>query len=212
MTGNVEWGTRRRYVLIQLPEPTRRRKPNGEWEETAASQAGFPTISEITKERLRRAGSAVRSANPNAQVDLGFRAFRLAASNIATWNPDSAQLKESLLGSMDHIVSGRDAQDVLYEVLLKLGLDLCVPIEERVIAGVNVQFIGGGVLVTCLTDHLNPVDALAIAEAIPAILKELGTTGEITCVFRDSAFNDDVTKTNVAAILEQNGIARVRSL
>lgn len=203
----------RRFALVQLPEPL---DPGDKDQRVGADlcdQLGKPrTISELTKERLRRVAQRLRDESPTAHGDVGFRAFRLDASNVRPWAPIADELDQSLLTHLESIQPERTSSDVLYEILVKLGLDLCVEMEERVIAGHPVQLIGGGVLVTCLSAHLKATEALAIAEAIPALLKDAGTAGDVTCVFRDSAFDDDVTKTNVAAILEQHGIARVRSL
>lgn len=107
---------------------------------------------------------------------------------------------------------GRSEQDVLYELLLKLGLDLCVPIEQRTIAGKRVHAIGGGVLLACLDTKITTTDAEALALGIAAWHKQLAPVGDSTCVFRDSAFENDVAKTNLAAILEQHGIHSLRSL
>lgn len=213
MQQNALDGGKRRFICVQLPEPLDPERKEQRGAAAFCDGLSVPrTVAELTKERLRRAGAEIKSLSTDRTVDLGFRSFKLDTSNIRSWTPDAGDLNQSLLSHMEHIADGRSSHDVLYEVLLKLGLDLCVPIEERVVAGQPVQFIGGGVLVTCLSERLQPAEALTIAESIPVWLRELGTAGDVTCVFRDSAFDDDVTKTNVAAILEQHGIARVRSL
>lgn len=196
MSLNSADGGKRRFIAVQLPEPV--------------DSVKYKTISDITKERLRRVGEKIKAAA--GETDVGFRVMKLDSSNIRPWSPNREEFGDSLLAHIEHVELGRTERDVLFEILLKLGLDLCTPIEERVISGKAVQFIGGGVIVTCLAENLKSSEALAIAETIPAILKELGTVGDVTCVFRDSAFDEDVTKTNVAAILDQNGIAKVRSL
>ena len=101
---------------------------------------------------------------------------------------------------------------MLYELLLKLGLDLCVPIEQRTIAGREVHSVGGGVLMTCLAEQITREQVEPLAQGIIDWHKELAPAGDTTCVFRDSAFENDVAKTNLAAILEQHGIQNVRSL
>ncbi len=186
------------FILVQLPEPIER--------------DGFKTISDISKERLRRASRLLRSENELFSGDLGFRVFKLAASNITAWAPKRDDLAQSLFDHLDHVAAGRSDDDVLYELLLKLGLDLCVPIESKAIAGKSVQSIGGGVLLACLDEQITVADAEPLALGIVAWHREQQTAGEVTCVFRDSAFENDVAKTNLAAILEQHGIAKVRSL
>lgn len=144
--------------------------------------------------------------------DLGFRVFRLDSSNIRAWEPDRDDLDQSLFDSVEHLKPGRTEADVLYELLLKLGLDLCVPIETRSIAGKDVHAVGGGVLIACLAERIERTDVETLAQGIVGWHKTLAPAGGTTCVFRDSAFEDDVAKTNMAAILEQHGIANVRSL
>jgi len=97
-------------------------------------------------------------------------------------------------------------------LLLKLGLDLCVPIATRQLAGLTVHAVGGGVLMACLAPAIATTDVDALATGIIAWRKELAPAGDTTCVFRDSAFADDIAKTNLTAILEQQGIQNVRSL
>ena len=144
--------------------------------------------------------------------DLGFRVFKLDSSNIHAWDPDPNDLDQTLLDSVEHLEAGRNEADVLYELLLKLGLDLCVPIEQRSIAGKEVQAVGGGVLLVCLSERIARDEVEALAQGIVEWHQTLAPAADTTCVFRDSAFADDVAKTNLAAILEQHGIANVRSL
>ena len=100
----------------------------------------------------------------------------------------------------------------LFELLLKLGLDLCVPIEKKTIARKTVYSVGAGVLLVCLAAQIATADVEPLALGIVAWHKELAPTGESTVVFRDSAFADDVAKTNLTAILQQHGLENVRSL
>ena len=114
--------------------------------------------------------------------------------------------------NIDHIKPGRSEQDILYEVLLKLGLDLCVPIESRAIAGKSVRSIGGGTLIACLDEKITRKDIEPLVHGITVWHDELAPAADSTVVFRDSAFEDDVAKTNLTAILEQRGLKNVRSL
>ncbi len=198
---NAEDGGNRRCILVQLPEPLE-----------GAESAGWKTIADVTKARVRGAGKRHKTADPMFTGDVGFRCFRLDTSNIAAWSPKIEDLKSSLFDHAEHLVEGRTAADVLYELLLKLGLDLCVPSSTKTIAGKQVHSVAGGVLITCLESSISAHEVEALAQGIVAWRKELAPAGDTTCVFRDSAFADDVAKTNIAAILEQNGIANVRSL
>ncbi|MDP3281821.1 MAG: site-specific DNA-methyltransferase [Nitrosomonas sp.] len=214
MAQNFADGGKRRYILVQLPEPL---DPENKDQKIAAdfcNQLGKPlTIAELTKERLRRAAAKIKDDNPILFAgDTGFRAFKLDTSNIRAWNPDRDNLGKTLLDHEEHILPGRTEADIVYELLLKLGLDLCVPIESRTFAGKTVGAIGGGVLLTCLAERITTQEVEALAQGIVAWHKELAPAGDTTCVFRDSAFENDIAKSNLAAILEQYGIANVRSL
>ncbi|MHC2552300.1 site-specific DNA-methyltransferase [Bradyrhizobium elkanii] len=192
-----DMGTRR-FILVQLPEPTGR--------------SDYSTISQLTMQRLRKAAEATKASYPLFQGDVGFRVFKLASSNIRAWEPIAADIEGTLLANAEHLVHGRTEQDVLYELLLKLGLDLCVPIEVKEIAGKFVHSIGGGALMVCLAEELNKDVIELLANGIVAWRKALAPAVDTRVVFKDSGFADDVAKTNMAAILNQNGILDVRSL
>lgn len=213
MEQNAKDAGSRRYVLAQIPEPL---DPSIESQRAATEycdKIGRPrTIAELTKERLRRAGVKIKADNPSWQGDTGFRVFKLDTSNIRAWTPKPDDLEATLFDHQDHLLEGRSEADVLYELLLKLGLDLCVPIEKRSIEGLGVHAVGGGVLLACLAEKITREQVEPLAQGIIAWRRELAPAGDTTCVFRDSAFADDVAKTNLAAILEQHGIQNVRSL
>ena len=208
---NASDNGRRRFIAVQLPE-----RINPEDNKAAADYCdniGKPrTIAELTKERIRLAANQIKTANPMFAGDTGFRVFKLDKSNIREWNPSHDNLAQTLLDNHEHILEGRTEADIVYELLLKLGLDLCVPIESRTVAGKSVGAVGGGVLMLCLADKISAKEVELIAAGIVAWHKELAPAGDSTVVFRDSAFADDVAKTNMAAILAQNGLENVRSL
>ena len=210
-------GAARRLIVVQLPEPI----DDSLLQSDQIRSMGLSTIAEITKERLRRAGRKIRDENPLFTGDLGFRVFKLDTSNIRTWEPDRENLEDSLIDGIDHVKPGRSQDDILYELLLKLGHDLCVPIETQTIAGKTVRSIGTGKLIACLDEHITQEEVEPLALGIVEWHKQLlpipsRQTGEpdsdATVIFRDSAFEDDVAKTNLAAILEQHGLDSVRSL
>lgn len=199
---NAEDGGNRRFILVQLPERTDR--------------ADYQTISSMTKDRLRHAGNKIREDNPLFSGDLGYRVFKLDSTNIREWDSAPENLESSLLEHAEHIKLGRSESDLLYELLLKSGLDLCVPIKERTVESRGrshcVSLVGGGVLMTCLSESIPQEDVEQLGQAIADWREALFPSGDTTCVFRDSAFEDDVAKTNMAAILRQRGFTRVRSL
>ena len=218
-TGHAVWelnrreGTKRRSILVQLPEPLDLDDRDQALAAKFCDSIGKKrTISELTKERLRRVGKTFRDSGGLAQDDVGFRVFKLASSNIRAWEPDAADLENSLLKNAEHLVHGRKEQDVLYELLLKLGLDLCVPIQAKTIVGKTVHSIGGGALIACLADDLAKDVIEPLCAGIVSWIKELAPAVDTRVVFKDSGFADDIAKTNMAAILNQNGISDVRSL
>ncbi len=220
MEQNAVDGGVRRYILVQLPEPL---DPNDKNQKIAAefcTHLKTPlNISELTKERLRRAGKKIREENPLFAGDLGFRVFKLDSTNFREWDPAPDDLDATLLEHSEHIKEGRNESDILYELLLKLGLDLCVPMEKQEVrsgklegTSYTVHSIGSGVLMACLSPSIPREAVEALGLGIAHWRRELAPAGDTTCVFRDSAFEDDVAKTNMVAILTQHGFTQVRSL
>jgi adenine-specific DNA-methyltransferase len=213
LTNNANDGVSRRYILVQLPESLDSDNKDQKFAADYCEKLGKPcNIAELTKERLRRAGKKIREQNPMFAGDLGFRVFKLASSNIQAWEPDRERLAETLEASVDHLKTDRTESDILFELLLKLGLDLTVPIETRTIAGQQVHSIGVGTLLVCLSKSITAKEVEPLALGIAAWHKTQAPAGESTIVFRDSAFADDVAKTNLTAILQQHGLKNVRSL
>lgn len=212
ITQNSQDRAKRRYVIVQLPEPISKSKKS---QMAAAcfceSQSRPLNIAELTKERLRRAAGKIKVENPSYSGDLGFRVFKLDGSNIRAWNPKPDNLEGALLSDLDHIEHDRTEQDILDELLLKFGLDLCTPIQKRTIADKSVHAVGAGTLIACLEKAISSSEVEPLALGISAWHDRLDPAGESTVVFRDSAFGDDIAKTNLTAILEQRGLANVRS-
>jgi len=210
---NASSNTNYRYVLAQLPESL----DASVSEQTIASEfcdalAKPRNIAELTKERLRRAGKKIKEENPLFKGDTGIQILKLASTNIREWEPDRENLEGSLESSVDHLKTDRTEQDILFELLLKLGLDLTVPIETKKLGGHELHAIGSGSLFVCLSKEIPQQDIEKLSEGIISWHRELNPAGETTIVFRDSAFADDVAKTNLTAILDQAGLSNVRSL
>ena len=218
-TGHATWlasardKLNRRFVLVQLPqevhEDTKEEAVAARFLKKLHRQLN---LAELTKERLRRSAAKVAEDFPAAQLDFGFRVYRLAPSNVRAWNPEPTDLAGTLLAHAEHLVPGRTEADILTELLLKLGLDLCVPIETKNIAGKSVHSVGAGALIVCLSDGITRETVEGLAQGIIAWWQALAPAGDTRVVFKDSAFADDVTKTNMAAILNQAGIKDMRSL
>ncbi|EFB5226189.1 site-specific DNA-methyltransferase [Escherichia coli] len=196
---NLQDNGSRRYIMVQLPELI-----------SASSEAyksGYKTIAEISKERIRRAAAKIKQENPDYQGDLGFKVLKLDSTNIKPWELDFDLTEQDLEDQISNIKHGREEEDVLYEVLLKYGLDLTLPITEHSVAGHKVFDIGMGALMICLSDDIT----LDVVEGIAKLKDELNPE-IMRVVFKDAGFADDVVKTNAVQILKQAGIEDVRSL
>ena len=140
-------------------------------------------------------------------LDIGFKVFKLDSSNVIPWDATAENIEDVLPLTVDNIKDDRKEADVLFEILLKYGLDLTVPIEERTIAGTTVYSIGMGALIVCLAKKIT----IDVVEGIAELKKELNPE-IVRVVFRDSGFPDDVVKTNAVQILRQAGIDDVKSI
>lgn len=210
---NVAENVNRRFIVVQLPEPLDPLNRDQKVASDFCDEIRKPrTIAELTKERLRRSAKTIEDENSLFKSDIGFRVFKLASSNIRAWEPDFNDLENSLLTNIEHLVHGRTEFDVLYELLLKLGLDLCVPIEQKQIAGKTVHSIGAGALIACLSDGITRDVAEALGTGIAGWCKDLAPAVDTRVVFKDSGFADNDAKLNMAAILTQAGITDMRSL
>lgn len=213
MSYNCNQGAKLRYILVQLPEILDPAQKEQKVAADICDKLDKPrNIAEITKERIRRASIKISQENPDFDGDLGFRVFKLDTSNIRAWNPHPDQLEEELLSNLDHIEQDRTEQDILYELLLKFGLGLCASIKTKKIVGKNVHVVGDGSLIICLAQDLLADEVEPLATGISDWIDATTRTSEAIVVFRDSAFADDIAKTNLVAILGQKGLGKVRSL
>lgn len=196
---NAEKSMKLSYIMVQLPELT----PEG----SEGKKLGYNNIADISKDRLRRAAKKIKEENPLFSGDLGFKVFKLDTSNIKTWEAGFDTLKDDLITAADYIKQDRSSDDIVFELLLKYGLDLTVPIETRMIAGKKVYSIGMGALVVCLDNDV-PMDTV---NGIGALKEELKPE-IMRVVFKDSGFKDDVVKTNALQTLKRFGIEDIKSL
>lgn len=188
MLQNATDGGNRRFVMVQLDEKTN--------EDSAAYQAGFKTIPEISRERIRRAGKSVISGacHEGWNKDIGFRVLKIDTSNMADvyYAPDALD-KAYLDLFIDNIKPGRTPEDLLFQVMLDWGVDLALPIEKKAIQDKDVLFVDGNTLVACFDAHRG-VDE--------AFVKELATHKPLRMVFRDAGFKDSAVKINVEQIFK----------
>lgn len=192
---NAEDGGHRKFIMVQLPEPTDKK--------SEAYKAGYKNICEIGKERIRRAGDKIKAeaGDKAADLDIGFKVFKLDSSNLQKWNPQPDDLVMTLQQATDNFLPDRTEQDVLYEIMLKMGLDLTCQIEEEQAAGETVYIIGGGALMICLGRNITT----AVAEAVVKLHKEY-ESDLWQVVFRDTGFASDMDKTNVKETLKTAGL------
>ncbi|EFL4050015.1 site-specific DNA-methyltransferase [Escherichia coli] len=195
---NIADSGSRRYIAVQLPEKIDDEK--------------YYTISELTKERLRRAGKKVREDNPEWKGDVGFRVFKLDTSNIRPWEATAETLSEQLDAYVSPILEGRSEEDLLTELMLKRGIDLSVNIETRQFDGLTVSCVDGGKLITCFTRQIPASSVEELTKGIIDWHKSLKAGKDTVCYFLDDAFENNVAKTNLCAILEQHGLTNLHSL
>ncbi len=210
---NKQDGGNRKFILIQLPEPTERKD--------------YPTIAEITKERVRRVikklndgdrhadgsrhpelpvDSGVRRNDDQERQDRGFRVFKLAESNFKPWNAevphDATALEKQLELHVEHIREERTAADLLYEILLKSGYPLTSPVEKLTLAGKTVHSVAGGLLFICLERELTLELVRAMAEKKPE---------RVVCLDEGFAGNDQL-KANAVQIFRTKGVTSFKTV
>lgn len=189
-----------KFILVQLPEPTYSINTKGNIVESEAFKAGYEVISDITKKRL----SLCLNENKDQK---GFKVFKLDETNIRPWDADFNNLESVLKQATESIKSDRSNEDVLYEILLKYGIELTVPVETEVINGKQVFVVGAGALIVCLDDGITS----EVVEGIAKLKNELDPeTTQV--VFKDAGFADSNVKTNAIQILKQAGIDDVKSI
>lgn len=184
---NAQDGGNRRFIMVQLPEPCA--------EDSQAYKAGYKTIADISKERIRRAGKKIAANLANGGVDTGFRVLKVETSNMADvfYSPD-ATTQDDLLSSIDNIKPDRTPEDLLFQVMLDWGVDLALPIEKKTIAGKDVFFVDTDALAACF-DADGGID--------DAFITALAKTKPLCAVFRDAGFKNDAAKINAEQIFKQ---------
>jgi adenine-specific DNA-methyltransferase len=190
---NSENKTNRKFIMVQLPEPTD--------EKSESYKAGYKTIAEIGKERIRRAGEKIKSESNNKGLDIGFEVFKLDSSNLTKWNPDYNNLEQTLIDTTNNLVPERTELDLVYEIMLKYGIDLTLSIEEYNINNKKLYSIGFGALLICLDNNITKEIAIPLIE-----LKNKLSPETSRVVFKDNGFASDSDKTNIKETLKTNNI------
>jgi len=185
---NADDGGQRKFIMVQLSEQTN--------EKSAAYQANFRNILDLSKERIRRAGAKILQGecHENWNKDIGFRVLKIDTSNMADvfYKPDTAD-QQDLLSAVDNIKPGRsNPEDLLFQVLLDWGVDLSLPIRKETIQGKTVLFVDENALVACFDTGITE-----------DLVKELAGHQPLRIVFRDNGFSSDAVKINVDQIFKQ---------
>ncbi|MGC9976001.1 MAG: site-specific DNA-methyltransferase [Syntrophales bacterium] len=198
---NKKDGGNRKFIMVQLPEPTE--------ENSEAHKAGFKTIADIGKERIRRVIKKIKEENEKKkdmftgdkpQLDLGFKVFKLQPSNFKLWDGDVAKDEEAIKKQIElfvaHINPQSSPEDILYEILLKSGFPLTTKIEKTVLAEKDVFSIANGSMLICLEKDLTP-----------EVIREMAEMKPVRVVCLDEGFKgNDQLKTNAVQIMKTRNI------
>lgn len=183
---NADDGGNRRFIMVQAPQPC---DPD-----TQPYKAGFTTIADISKERIRRAGKKITADLINGKVDTGFRVLKIDTSNMSNvyYVPDALE-KGKLDLFVDNIEPDRTPEDLLFQVMLDWGVDLALPIAKESIQGKDVFFVDGNAMAACF-DAKGGVDE--------ELVRSLAKRQPLRVVFRDAGFKDNDVKINVEQIFK----------
>ena len=183
---NAEDGGKRKYICVQLNEATP--------EDSEARKAGYASIPEIAKERIRRAGQKIKAENPTAQnLDTGFRVLRLANSNFNEVNRHPNEYDQVQLDLFaTNIKEDRNDLDLLFGAMLSWGVPLSLPISTEEIDGYRIYNVNDGDLIACFAENVSE-----------AVVKAMASKVSLRVLFRDSCFSEDKHKINIFEIFKQ---------
>ena len=184
---NAEDGGNRQYIMVQLPEETP--------EDSEARKAGYNTIPDIAKERIRRAGKKIKEESPltTADLDTGFRVFRLDEGNYEDVNRSPKEFKQDQLDLfLNNIKTDRNDLDLLFGCMLDWGVQLSLPMTQEVVDGKTIYTVNDGDLVACFAENVSEDVVKAMADKMP-----------LRVIFRDSCFAQDADKINIYETFKQ---------
>ena len=184
---NAEDGGNRQYIMVQLPEETP--------EDSEARKAGYNTIPDIAKERIRRAGKKIKEESPltTADLDTGFRVFRLDEGNYEDVKRSPKEFKQDQLDLfLNNIKTDRNDLDLLFGCMLDWGVQLSLPMTQEVVDGKTIYTVNDGDLVACFAENVSEDVVKAMAEKMP-----------LRVIFRDSCFAQDADKINIYETFKQ---------
>ena len=181
---NAEDGGHRKFIMVQLPEACD--------EKSEAYKAGYKNICEIGKERIRRAGEKIKAEHPEAEVDTGFRVFKVDSSNMKDVYFHPEQITQTMLGeTVSNIKEDRTDLDLLYDCMLRCGVEIDLPHTTTVVDDCKVHNVDNGALMACF-------DPCVTDNVIHAMAQE----NPVQAIFRDSSFATDADKINVTEIFK----------
>ena len=181
---NAEDGGHRKFIMVQLPEKCD--------EASEAYKVGYKTICEIGKERIRRAGDKIKAEHPDAQLDTGFRVFRVDESNMEDVYYHPEELTQTMLGGMvSNIKSDRSDLDLLYACLLDWDVEINLPHSAETLDGCTIHNVDDGALVACFDENVPDT-----------VIRRMADLHPLRAVFRDSSFANDDSKINVTEIFK----------
>ena len=184
---NAEDGGNRQYIMVQLPEETP--------EDSEARKAGYNTIPDIAKERIRRAGKKIKEESPltTADLDTGFRVFRLEEGNYEDVKRSPKDYNQDDLDLfLNNIKADRNDLDLLFGCMLDWGVQLSLPMTQEVVDGKTFYTVNDGDLVACFAENVSENVVKAMAEKMP-----------LRVIFRDSCFAQDAEKINIYETFKQ---------
>lgn len=184
---NAEDGGNRQYIMVQLPEETP--------EDSEARKAGYNTIPDIAKERIRRAGKKIKEESPltTADLDTGFRVFRLDEGNYEDVKRSPKEFKQDQLDLfLNNIKTDRNDLDLLFGCMLDWGVQLSLPMTQEVVDGKTIYTVNEGDLVACFAENVSESVVKAMADKMP-----------LRVIFRDSCFAQDADKINIYETFKQ---------
>ncbi|WP_398586506.1 site-specific DNA-methyltransferase [Streptococcus suis] len=184
---NAEDGGNRKYILCTLDEQVA--------DKSAAKEAGYETIDQISRERIRRAVKKIQEEHPETvgKQDFGFRAYKLDTSNFkdVSQTPDSFS-QESLFDSVSNIKDGRTELDLLFQIMLTWGMELSLPIAKTQIDGTDVYNVADGALIACFADEISE-----------SVLRQIAKEEPLRAVFKDESFANSAAKINLGQIFKE---------
>ena len=178
---NAEDGGKRKYIMVQLPEET----PEG----SEARKAGYDTICEIGKERIRRAGRQIKEGLGmlGDDLDIGFRVLRLDSSNMEEVYFEPGQISQkSLMGQVDSVKPDRTPLDLLFGCMVDWGVELSLPIRREEVGGKELYIVNNGALVACFEEEI-PLETI----------RYIAGLSPLRLIFRESCFATDADKLNI---------------